>query len=68
MTSEIRIGLIGNYDAAVLAHKAIPSALQLAGQELAIPIAAEWVPTEEPRPAIEPSWQRSLPRRLDAKT
>lgn len=47
MTSKIRIGLVGNYDAAVVAHQAIPIALQLAGKEYSLPITMEWVPTEE---------------------
>jgi CTP synthase (UTP-ammonia lyase) len=47
MTSRIRVGLIGNYDASVVAHQAIPIALQLAGKECKLPIVPEWVPTEE---------------------
>jgi CTP synthase (UTP-ammonia lyase) len=47
MTTEIRIGLIGDYDASVVAHQSIPVALQLAAKELALTIVPEWVPTEE---------------------
>lgn len=47
MTAAIRIGLIGDYDAAVPAHQAIPVALQLAGHALALTVEFEWVPTEQ---------------------
>lgn len=47
MTTAIRIGLIGDYDAAVLAHQAIPRALDLAGAAVGAPISYEWVPTQE---------------------
>jgi CTP synthase (UTP-ammonia lyase) len=47
MTTEIRIGLIGDYDATVLAHQAIPRALDLAGTAAASSLHYEWVPTEE---------------------
>jgi CTP synthase (UTP-ammonia lyase) len=41
------IGLIGDYDAAVPAHQAIPPALRLAAAALALDIGFEWVPTSE---------------------
>jgi CTP synthase (UTP-ammonia lyase) len=47
MKSSISIGLIGDYDAAVLAHRAIPRALELAGDALGAPVHYEWVPTQE---------------------
>lgn len=47
MTTALRIGLIGDYDAAVLAHQAIPRALALAADALSSRIHYEWVPTEE---------------------
>jgi CTP synthase (UTP-ammonia lyase) len=47
MATPIRIGLIGDYDAAVPAHQAIPVALQLAGDALALGVEFEWVPTEQ---------------------
>jgi CTP synthase (UTP-ammonia lyase) len=48
MSSDVvRIGLIGDYDAAVLAHQAIPRALDLAGAALGAPVEYEWVPTQE---------------------
>jgi CTP synthase (UTP-ammonia lyase) len=43
----ISIGLIGDYNASVTAHKAIPVALGLAAEALAIEIRPEWVPTRE---------------------
>jgi CTP synthase (UTP-ammonia lyase) len=51
MSSMIRIGLIGDYNPAVIAHRAIPPALALAGEALAISVAGEWVPTQEIRDA-----------------
>ena len=42
----LRIGLIGDRDDAVVAHRAIPRALALAGEVAAQPIEVEWVGTE----------------------
>jgi CTP synthase (UTP-ammonia lyase) len=47
----VHIGLIGDYDASITAHQAIPEALRLAGQERGIAVEAEWVPTDEIRTA-----------------
>ena len=47
MSTAIHIGLIGDYNAAVLAHQAIPLALDLAGEVVRISIDYEWVPTQE---------------------
>ena len=47
MATPTRIGLIGDHDATVLAHQAIPIALQLAEKALALAVAFEWVPTAE---------------------
>lgn len=47
MTSAISIGLIGDYNAAVLAHQAIPRALDLAGEATSVSVRHEWVPTQE---------------------
>ncbi|WP_437995439.1 CTP synthase [Sorangium sp. So ce185] len=47
MTSTIQVGLVGDRDDAVTAHRAIPVALRLAGEALATPLAFAWVPTEE---------------------
>ena len=49
MTTAIRIGLIGDYDDGVLAHQAIPRALELAAEAEIAPVVYEWVPTEEIR-------------------
>ncbi len=45
MTS-VRIALLGDQDLTVTAHRAIPLALALAGQELGVPVVGEWVGTE----------------------
>lgn len=45
--NRVRIGLIGDYDAAVLAHQAIPRALELAAKALGVKFSAEWLATEE---------------------
>ncbi len=47
MAATTRIGLIGDYNAKVPAHQAIPIALQLAGDALSIAVQHEWIPTEE---------------------
>lgn len=47
MTAKTRIGLIGDYDAAVPAHRALPKALALAGQALHLTVHHEWIPTTE---------------------
>lgn len=47
MTTSLRIALVGDYDATVLAHQAIPRALALAAEVVGLPVAAEWVPTSE---------------------
>ncbi|XXZ28330.1 CTP synthase [Sorangium sp. So ce321] len=47
MTAMIQLGLVGDRDDAVTAHRAIPAALRLAGEALATPLSFEWVPTEE---------------------
>lgn len=41
-----RIGLVGDYDAAVPAHQAIPRALALAEKALKSPIEFRWLPTD----------------------
>lgn len=43
---SLTIGLVGDYDAAVPAHRAIPMALAKAAEALGGPVACEWVPTE----------------------
>ncbi len=43
----VRIGLIGDHDAAVVAHQAIPGAIRLAASASTRPVVGEWVPTIE---------------------
>jgi CTP synthase (UTP-ammonia lyase) len=43
----LHIGLVGDYDATVIAHQAIPLALDQAAADLGVAVRAEWVPTEE---------------------
>jgi CTP synthase (UTP-ammonia lyase) len=40
------IGLIGDFDSAVVAHSAIPTALRLASEDLGESISFTWLPTE----------------------
>jgi CTP synthase (UTP-ammonia lyase) len=47
MTNALRIGLIGDYNATVIAHQAIPRALDLAGEVAAATVCHEWIPTQE---------------------
>lgn len=44
--SAVRIGLIGDYDPAATAHRAIPLALDLAGAALGAEVTVEWFGTE----------------------
>jgi CTP synthase (UTP-ammonia lyase) len=44
--TAIRIGLIGDHDPGVTAHRAIPLALELAGTQHGVPVAFEWIGTE----------------------
>ncbi len=45
MRKNVTIGLIGDYDATVPAHQAIPVALQLAAAALQLEVRHAWVPT-----------------------
>lgn len=47
MKKHVTIGLIGDYSAAVLAHQAIPVALERASTVLGVAVEFEWVPTME---------------------
>jgi CTP synthase (UTP-ammonia lyase) len=44
--ASARIGLVGDYDAGVPAHQAIPRALALAESALGAPLEFRWLPTE----------------------
>jgi CTP synthase (UTP-ammonia lyase) len=48
-----RVGLIGDFDPQVVAHRAIPLALELAASDCAFSISADWMPTEYLRTAPE---------------
>ena len=43
----MRVGLIGDHDPEVTAHRAIPRALALAAERIGVPVEPVWVPTEE---------------------
>ena len=45
MTDVIPIALVGDFDPAVTAHRAIPEALRLSAQRLRVEIRPEWVHT-----------------------
>jgi CTP synthase (UTP-ammonia lyase) len=47
MKSAVTIGLIGDFDASVAAHQAIPVALRNAGEQHGIEALLEWLPTAE---------------------
>ena len=45
-SGAVHIGLVGDYNAGVPAHQAIPVALTLAGAALSAPVAFAWIPTD----------------------
>lgn len=46
-SSRVNIALIGDYDAGITAHQAIPEALRLAAVERGIAVDFEWLPTPQ---------------------
>ena len=48
-----RIALVGDYDANIVAHRAIPIALKLAVDELRADVTFEWVPSRDLHPTAE---------------
>ena len=58
MSSNVRIGLVGDYNPAVTAHVAIPQALALAGRECGCQVEPVWVATD--------SLNRGVAKHLDA--
>lgn len=46
MTRSVRLALVGDYRPQAVAHQAIPGAVKLAADSLALAVTAEWVPTE----------------------
>lgn len=57
MTGPVRIALVGDYDAAVTAHRAIPPALALAAEALEITVEPTWRHTS----AIDPAASTLIP-------
>lgn len=49
----VSVGLVGDFDATVTAHRAIPLALQLAAQQLGIDLSVQWLPTQQLDAAAE---------------
>lgn len=49
MRDIVNVGLIGDFDASVTAHQAIPPALRMAAQALGVSLALDWIPTERAR-------------------
>ena len=47
MSSAVKIGLVGDYDAAITAHRAIPLALELCSQALDAELRYDWIGTQE---------------------
>jgi CTP synthase (UTP-ammonia lyase) len=47
MPNAVRIGIVGDRSASVVAHRAIPVALRKAAEEQDVAVEPEWVPTEE---------------------
>ena len=45
MTAKLRIALVGDYNANVIAHQAIPPALRLAGEALGQQVEGVWTHT-----------------------
>jgi CTP synthase (UTP-ammonia lyase) len=45
MDKRCRVALIGDYDASVIAHQAIPEALRLAGEDLGVEVEGIWLHT-----------------------
>jgi CTP synthase (UTP-ammonia lyase) len=48
-----RIALVGDYDENIVAHRAIPIALELAVNDLRADVSWEWLPTRELQPTAE---------------
>ena len=46
MDAALRVGPVGDRDANVPAHQAIPIALRLAADSLGVPLAFEWIATQ----------------------
>ncbi len=53
MSAVVRIALIGDFNPAVTAHHAIPTALQLSALQLGVEVAPEWLATDSIGPTAE---------------
>ena len=51
MANIIRIALVGDFDPAVTAHRAIPEALRISAAQLGVEVTQTWVPTDTIGPA-----------------
>jgi CTP synthase (UTP-ammonia lyase) len=49
----VRIALVGDFDPGVMAHRAIPEALQLSARRLGVKVAPEWLATDSIGPTAE---------------
>lgn len=43
----VSVGLVGDFDPSIAAHRAIPEALRLAGERAGIEVAADWIDTDD---------------------
>ena len=46
-SDTLAVGLVGDHDPSVTAHRAIPLALDLAARDLGVQLMVDWVPTDE---------------------
>ncbi|MFL6551726.1 MAG: CTP synthase [Povalibacter sp.] len=46
MSSAVKVGLVGDFDANVTAHRAIPEALRLVGEATRLKLEHEWIATD----------------------
>jgi CTP synthase (UTP-ammonia lyase) len=53
MTDVVDVALVGDFDPAVLAHRAIPEALRLSAQRLGVEIRPQWIHTTTVEPAVD---------------
>jgi len=53
MAKVVRIALVGDFDPAVTAHRAIPEALRLSAQRLGVEIRPQWIHTTTVEPAVD---------------
>jgi len=47
MPTDVRIALVGDHQPAVIAHRAIPRAIELAARDLAVPLSCQWFNTAQ---------------------